>query len=544
MKKINHMIADKLRADKYDIDNTTYFDYQATTPCDLDVMLAILPFFGCTIKLYEDQEKTEDDSIKKAQDERIDNMQPTETDHINAATCDTIQTNIQANLQHHTDIIYGNPHARSHVYGWAAEKSMEYAREQIAQSIKTEAESIIFTSGATESNNLAIKGLCEFWKSKKKHILTTEIEHKCALEAIKFMQRNGFEVTYVQTYEDGTLNLQALEQSIRPDTLMLSISAVNHEIGTIQHIEAIGQICKRKGIFLHVDAAQAWGKLDIDVDKWNVDLMSLSAHKMYGPKGIGALYMRCSPKRVRIQPIIHGGGQERGFRSGTMPVPLCIGMGKVAELFCTDRKQMILENLRIWLLHGFFMRQIADLQHIYLNGPRIDLCTIENMDFIEICQYLATADSLHDTCISILKLLKPDLDLHDREHNAVADSNLLALHNNIMTKRIPHNINISILGIEGESLMMEMRQFAFSSGSACTSANLEPSYVLRAIGVKEELLHSSIRVSFGRQTTVKDILNFTNEMRVAVDKLRNMSPVWECVLENRSVDSWNIDHQE
>lgn len=635
MKKINNIIAEKLRAERYDIDKTTYFDYQATTPCDVNVLLAMIPFFGCDVSslmlaersnivmnqsnevydiVHNDYEK--EDVIKNAQTEQdcyvrendipvnvlsasavcsaadyynnktianretgqedtcknsknnqtecydransVMNADGRKSEMMSAAAgaynSDAKQFNAAENSNSmeniNTDIIFGNPHARSHVYGWAAEKSMEYARAQIAESINTDEECIIFTSGATESNNLAIKGLCEFWKSKKKHILTTEIEHKCALEAVKFMQRNGFEVTYVQVHADGTLDLNAFEQAIRPDTLMLSISAVNHEIGTVQNMEAIGQICRRKGIFLHVDAAQGWGKLDIDVEKWNVDLMSLSAHKTYGPKGIGALYIRCSPKRVRIQPIIHGGGQERGFRSGTMPVPLCIGMGTAAELFCTNRHNMMLENIRVWLLHAFFLKQIDKITHIYLNGPRIDNITIADLDFIQICQNLSEYEYLRETCMGIYnandmkKEQASNMRSHDQKSTMTIDvKKLQELHQKIIEKRIPHNINISILGIEGESLMMEMRDFAFSSGSACTSANLEPSYVLQEIGVKEELLHSSIRVSFGRQTTAQDIINFTTSMQKAVQKLRDMSPVWECVLEDRPIDSWNIDQK-
>lgn len=611
MQKVNNIIAEKLRSEKYDINRTTYFDYQATTPCDKNVLLAMIPFFGCDVNILDDAAENRVDicesseqcgeskqSIYKANacmkgvceisgtnksemQMSVDNTMYThdascKQDINNTDSCATKKNNATAEPR---DIIFGNPHARSHVYGWAAEKSMEYARTQIAKSINTDEECIIFTSGATESNNLAIKGLCEFWKSKKKHILTTEIEHKCALEAVKFMQRNGFEVSYVRVNTDGTLDLEAFEHAIRPDTLMLSISAVNHEIGTIQNLEEIGQICKRKGIFLHVDAAQAWGKLDIDVEKWNVDLMSLSAHKTYGPKGIGALYIRCSPKRVRIQPIIHGGGQERGFRSGTMPVPLCIGMGKAAELFCTNRNNMMLENIRVWLLHTFFLKQIESITHIYLNGPRIDHLTIADWDFIKICRELSAIQYLQETCMQILsnetmtgsgmteidgsdsiasmqsQIKESENTNHDNHvqndmHNSAMSSTntvltekMYALHRLIMTKRIPHNINISILGIEGESLMMEMSAFAFSSGSACTSANLEPSYVLQEIGVKEELLHSSIRVSFGRQTSAQDIMNFTTSMKKAVQKLRDMSPVWECVLEDRAIDSWNIDQK-
>ncbi len=435
--KLVQALYEKFKQDGYDLQKVTYLDYQASTPCDPKVLSAMMPFFS------------------------------------------------QVGL-------YGNPHARSHVYGWMSEKALEYAREQVAKSIGTTSECIIFTSGATESNNLAIKGLADFWKSKKKHIISTEIEHKCVIETLKQLNKNGFDISYANVDSNGMVDLKHLESLIRSDTLLITISAVNHEIGTVQNMSAIGNICKKHDVFFHVDAAQAWGKIIVDVEKWNADMMSLSAHKTYGPKGIGVLYLRCSPKRVRIHPLFNGGGQERGFRSGTTPVTLCIGMGQAAELFCTDHQELLHEYKRMLHLHQLFINGLSDISHLFINGPDIS-----------------------------------------KEAPAAFDTTSLL--------RIPHNINLSVLGVEGESLMLEMRQFAFASGSACTSANLEPSYILRGIGVKEELLHSSIRISFGRQTMDDDVLKTVLCLRTAIAKLRDISPVWDCIVAGKTVDSWNID---
>lgn len=372
---------------------------------------------------------------------------------------------------------FGNPHARTHSFGWEAEEALEQARKQIATCIGATENEIIFTSGATESNNLALKGLAKFWHNSKKHIITSEIEHKCVLEALRELEREGYEITFLHVNEEGFIDLSELEKAIRSDTLCVTISAVNHEIGTIQQMEAIGKITKKHNIFLHVDAAQALGKITIDVNKWNVDLMSLSAHKVYGPKGIGALYLRCKPTRVRVKPLNSGGGQERGMRSGTTPVFLAVGMGQACELFANPT-YLAEENKRIFHLHKTFLKSIMELEHIYLNGPNILNHTLDEA----------------------------------------------------LTKRIPHNINISIAGVEGEGLMMQLPNCAFSSGSACTSANLEPSYVLRAIGMKdakEDLLHSSIRISFGKDTTEEEVIFVAEEMKKAINLLREISPVWE-----------------
>lgn len=453
-----------LSIDGYDMTSAVYFDYQASTPCDERVVQAMMPFLRD---------------------------------------------------------IYGNPHARSHVFGWTAEKALEYARTQVATSINALPETIIFTSGATESNNLAIKGLSEFWKQRKKHIISTEIEHKCALECVKHLQRQGFEVTYVKLKHDGMIDLDDLKAQIRPDTLMMTIAAVNHEIGTIQPMEEIGKICKKHDIFLHVDAAQAWGKIEIDVEKWNVDLMSLSGHKTYGPKGIGVLYLRCKPRRVRIHPLYHGGGQERGFRSGTMPVFLCIGLGKAAELFC-NKANIDSEFERIYQLHNFFINTMKTLPHIHVNGPDISSNVSVNIAQTQ-SDDKAHSDNLYN--------------LHNINDTQGSNIDTPILKN----KRIPHNVNISIAGIEGESLMMYLKEYAFSSGSACTSANLEPSYTLKAIGVSEDLLHSSVRISFGRQTTQEQVEIFANKLIKAIEYLRSISPVWDCIVEGRNIDSFNID---
>ena len=409
-----------------------YLDYQGTTPCDKRVLDAMIPYF------------TE---------------------------------------------VFGNPHSRSHPFGWEAEEALENAREQVGRSVNADKQCIIFTSGATESNNLALKGLANFWKDQKKHIITTKIEHKCVLEALKELERSGWEVTYLDVNKDGFINPTDIETAIREDTLCVTVAAVNNEIGTIQPIKEIGAICKKKSVFLHVDAAQALGKLPIDVEEWNVDLMSLSAHKAYGPKGVGALYLRCHPKRVRVKPLNSGGGQERNMRSGTTPVPLCVGMGKACELF-TDKNYLKQEWERLREIQTILYDGLKELTYINLNGP-------------EITGYP------------------------------------------IFQGRIPHNLNISVAGVEGEGLMMSVKELAFSSGSACTSANLEPSYVLRALDIQEDLLHSSVRLGFGKETTKEQIIYVLNRLSGAIKKLRDASPIWDMILESDSGENyferWTID---
>lgn len=396
-----------------------YLDYQASTPCSQEIIDAMVPYFT----------------------------------HI-----------------------YGNPHSRSHSFGWNANQALEQSREQIAKAINANsANEIIFTSGATESNNLAIKGLAQFWKDAKKHIITLETEHKCMFEAIKELERQGWEITYIPVDANGLVDIADIQAAIRPDTLCIALSAVNHEIGAIQPIEKIGAIAQKHNVFFIVDAAQALGKITIDAQKWQADLISLSAHKVYGPKGVGCLFVRTKPKRVRLAPLNHGGGQERNMRSGTMPTPLIVGFGKACELYA-NTNFITKEWERVKQLHLSFIKGLSELDHIYLNGPSIE-----------------------------------------------------------SDQRIPHNVNISIAGIEGESLMMEMPNLAFSSGSACTSANLEPSAVLVAIGMSgpnEDLLHSSVRISFGQQTTLEDIEIVTEQFVKAIKELRAMSPVWEEIIKN------------
>ncbi len=399
----------------------TYLDYQATTPMDPRVLDAMLPYFNTH---------------------------------------------------------FGNPHSRNHIYGWNAENAVEKARFEIANLIGANPKEVIFTSGATESNNLALKGVAEFYGDKKRHIITTVTEHKCVLEACRYLEGKGFDVTYLPVLKSGLIDLDLLEKEIREDTFLVSIMAVNNEIGVIQPLEKIGKLCRSKGVFFHTDAAQAFGKIPLDVKAMNIDLMSISGHKIYGPKGIGALYVGKQP-RVRLKAQIHGGDQERGMRSGTTATPLCVGLGKAAELAFSQMKS---DHARILELRNYFYQKLTNsLESITLNG---------------------------------------DFDA-----------------------RIAENLNISFSGVEGEGVMAGMKSLCLSSGSACTSASLEPSYVLRALGVEEEMAHSSLRVGFGRFTTKDEVEFAANLIIESVKRLRDMSPLWEMMQEGIDLKSiqWS-DH--
>ncbi|MEN8236594.1 MAG: IscS subfamily cysteine desulfurase [Pseudomonadota bacterium] len=392
-----------------------YLDYQSTTPCDQRVIDAMLPFFGQK---------------------------------------------------------YGNAHSRNHAFGWEAEDAVEKARSQVAQVIGANPREIIFTSGATEANNLALKGVAHFYQDQKRHIITCVTEHKCVLDTCRNLEREGYAVTYLPVQKNGLVDLADLRNAITEKTLMVSIMAVNNEIGVIQPLAAIGKICREKGVFFHTDAAQAVGKIPLDVEQMNIDLMSISGHKMYGPKGIGALYVRRKP-RVRLAALFNGGGQERGMRSGTIPTPLCVGFGEACAI---AQNEMVSENERLLGLNQKFCEVIfSRLSEVYLNG--------------------------------------------DKE------------------QRVPGNINISFAYVEGEGLMGLIKDLAVSSGSACTSASLEPSYVLRALGIAEELAHTSLRVGLGRFTTEKEVDYATNRIVDAVERLRAMSPLWEMAQEGVDIKS-------
>lgn len=360
---------------------------------------------------------------------------------------------------------FGNPHSRSHAFGWEAEEEVEKARDSIARLIGANAKDIVFTSGATESNNLAIKGVAAY-NSGKKHIITTTTEHKCVLASCRHLEERGYEVTYLPVQHDGLISLDALEKAIRPDTVLVSVMAVNNEIGVIQPIDEIGKLCRSKGVYFHSDAAQAIGKIPVDVA--NIDLMSISGHKIYGPKGIGALYIRRRNPRVRMRPVMDGGGQERGLRSGTLPTPLIVGLGKAAELAISEMER--------------------DRKHI---------------------------DALSQRLYQGLMNRLPEVTL-----------------NGSVSKRYCGNLNMSFACVEGESLLMGLaNDLAISSGSACTSASLEPSYVLRAIGVGEELAHTSLRFGIGRFTTEEEVDTAIERVVAQVERLRDMSPLWDMKLE-------------
>jgi len=356
---------------------------------------------------------------------------------------------------------FGNPASRSHSFGWVADEAVERAREQVAALVNADAKEIVWTSGATESNNLAIKGAAHFYADKGKHIITVQTEHKAVLDTVRELERQGFAATFLEVEPNGLIDLAKLKAALRPDTTLVSVMLVNNEIGVIQDIAAIGEICREKGVLFHVDAAQATGKVAIDLQKLKVDLMSFSAHKTYGPKGIGALYVRRKP-RVRLEAQMHGGGHERGFRSGTLPTHQIVGMG---EAFRIAKEEMATENERIRMLRDRLWKGLSGMEEVYLNG--------------------------------------------DMEH------------------RVPHNLNVSFNFVEGESLIMAVKDIAVSSGSACTSASLEPSYVLRALGRNHELAHSSIRFTIGRFTTVEEVDYAVKLLQSKIAKLRELSPLWD-----------------
>ena len=386
-----------------------YLDYQSTTPTDPRVVEAMLPYF--TLK-------------------------------------------------------FGNPHSRSHAYGWEAEEAVEIAREQVASLIGASAKEIIFTSGATESNNMAIKGVARFHKEKRNHVVTVVTEHKCVLDSCRHLEREGFDVTYLPVQKNGLVDLEELRAVVTERTAIVSVMMINNEIGVIQPLAEIGKICREKGAYFHTDAAQAFGKIPIDVEAMNIDLLSISGHKIYAPKGIGALYVRRRP-RVRMEAIMNGGGQERGMRSGTLPTPLVVGLGEAARI---AKEEMASEASRIRYLSDKFYNAVAkNIPDVFLNG--------------------------------------------DREH------------------RWAGNLNLSFAYIEGESMIMAIKDLAVSSGSACTSASLEPSYVLRAIGVGEDLAHTSIRFGFGRFTTEEEVDFAIDTVTKSINRLREMSPLWEMAQE-------------
>ncbi|MFM5655999.1 IscS subfamily cysteine desulfurase [Aeromonas veronii] len=359
------------------------------------------------------------------------------------------------------DGLFGNPASRSHRFGWQAEEAVDLARNQVADLIGADPREIVFTSGATESNNLAIKGVAHFYASKGKHIITSKTEHKAVLDTCRQLEREGFEVTYLEPMPNGLFTIEMIENAMRDDTILASIMHVNNEIGVVQNIAAIGELCRSRKILLHVDAVQSVGKIPVDVEALKVDLLSVSAHKVYGPKGIGALFVRRKP-RVRLEAQMHGGGHERGMRSGTLPTHQIVGMG---EAFRIAKEEMVSEGERILALRQRLWDGIKDIEAVYING---------------------------------------DLD-----------------------QRVPGNLNVSFAYVEGESLIMALKDLAVSSGSACTSASLEPSYVLRALGLNDELAHSSIRFSMGRFTTEEEIDYAVKLIRDSIGRLREMSPLWE-----------------
>lgn len=397
-----------------------YLDYQSTTPCDPRVLETMIPYF------------TEE---------------------------------------------FGNPHSRSHAYGWRAEEAVETAREKVAKILNADPREVIFTSGATESNNLALKGIAHFYKAQKDHIVTCVTEHKCVLDSCRHLEQEGFKITYLPVQKNGIIDLECLREAITDRTALVSIMAVNNEIGVIQPLKEIGKICREKGVFFHTDAAQAVGKIPLDVEAMNIDLLSLSSHKIYGPKGVGALYVRRKP-RVRLVSLIDGGGQERGMRSGTLSTPLCVGLGKACEIAAAE---MASENKTLVALRDRFYQKITSaLEEVYING---------------------------------------DFD-----------------------QRIPGNLNISFAHVEGEGLMMGIKELAVSSGSACTSASLEPSYVLRALGVEVEMAHTSLRIGFGRFTTVEEVDVAAEKIITEVRRLRDMSPLWE--MSRQGIDLKSIQWAE
>ena len=366
---------------------------------------------------------------------------------------------------------FGNPASRSHAWGWEAEEVVEKSRAQVASLINADPREIVWTSGATESINLALKGAAQFYKSRGKHIITVKTEHKAVLDTVRELERQGFEATYLDVQPDGLLDLDKFNDALRPDTVLVSVMLVNNEIGVIQDITAIGNLCRERGILFHVDAAQATGKVTIDITTLPVDLMSLASHKTYGPKGIGALYVRRKP-RVRLEAQMHGGGHERGMRSGTLPTHQCVGMGTAFEI---AKAEMGAEQERIRMLHHKLLGGLQDIEQVFVNGD--------------------------------------------------------------LTRRVPHNLNISFNYVEGESLIMGVKGLAVSSGSACTSASLEPSYVLRALGRSDELAHSSLRMTIGRFTTEAEIDYAVSTLKYRVAKLRELSPLWDMYRDGIDISS-------
>ena len=369
------------------------------------------------------------------------------------------------------DSNFGNPASRSHSFGWQADEAVELARSHVANLVNCDPREIVWTSGATEADNLAIKGIANFYKSKGKHIITSKIEHKAVLDPCRQLERHGFEVTYLEPNAGGLITPDAIKEVLREDTILVSIMHINNELGTINDIDAIGELTREHGVFFHVDAAQSTGKIDIDLNELKVDLMSFSAHKTYGPKGVGALFVRRRP-RVRIEAQIHGGGHERGMRSGTLATHQIVGMG---EAFRIAKLEMQKDKEKIIDIHEYFLNEVTKIEEIYINGD--------------------------------------------------------------LSNKVPHILNVSFNFIEGESLIMGLKDVAVSSGSACTSASLEPSYVLRALGRKDELAHSSIRFSFGRFTTHKDADDTVQLLLKVVDRLRELSPLWEMHLDGVDLDT-------
>ena len=366
---------------------------------------------------------------------------------------------------------FGNPASNSHAFGWEAEEAVEKARADIAALINADPKEIIFTSGATESDNLAIKGAANFYKTKGKHLITVKTEHNAVLDTMRELERQGFEVTYLGVQENGLIDLEELKAAIRDDTILISVMWVNNEIGVVQDIPAIGEICRERKIIFHVDAAQACGKVPVDVEAAKIDLLSMSGHKVYGPKGIGALYVRRKP-RVRLEAQMHGGGHERGFRSGTLPTHQIVGMG---EAFRIAKEELAQDTAHYLKLRDIFLKGIEGIEEVYING--------------------------------------------DLEHRA------------------PNNLNVSFNFVEGESLIMAVKELAVSSGSACTSASLEPSYVLRALGRNDELAHSSLRITFGRMTTEEEVQFAAELIKSKIGKLRELSPLWEMFKEGIDLNS-------
>lgn len=369
---------------------------------------------------------------------------------------------------------FGNPHSRTHAYGWESEAAVERARGQVASIIGADAKEIIFTSGATESNNMAIKGIAHFYRETKRHVITTQTDHKCVLDSARHLQQEGFDVTYLPVLPSGLVDLAALKAAIRPDTCLVSVMAVNNEIGVVQPMAAIGALCREHKVFFHTDAAQAVGKIELDVNAMCIDAMSISGHKVYGPKGVGAIYIRRRP-RVRMEALINGGGQERGMRSGTVPTPLVVGLGEACEV---AQREMAADRAHVTRLSKRLHEGLTKrLTHVILNGDP--------------------------------------------------------------TARYPGNLNLSFAYVEGESLLMGLKEVAVSSGSACTSASLEPSYVLRALGVDDELAHTSLRFGIGRFTTEAEVDKAVEQTASHVEKLREMSPLWEMVQEGVDLKSIN-----